>query len=69
MLVRALERDFQRVDLRGFDQEVVRACTDRRDRIIEITDAGIAIAAITVERKLRMKANTTSDASMLPSTR
>ena len=36
---------------------------------VEITEAGIAMPAISVERQLRMKNSTTSDASMLPSTR
>ncbi len=35
----------------------------------EMTDAGMATAAMTVERQLRMNANTTSEARMLPSTR
>ena len=35
----------------------------------EMTDVGIATAAMTVERQLRMNANTTSEARMLPSTR
>ena len=33
---------------------------------VAITEVGIATAAITVERQLRMKANTTSEAKMLP---
>ncbi len=33
---------------------------------VEITDAGMATAAMIVERQLRMKANTTSEARMLP---
>ena len=36
---------------------------------VAMTDAGIATAAITVDRQLRMKANTTRHARMLPSTR
>ncbi len=35
----------------------------------EITDAGMATAAMIVDRQLRMKAMTTSEARMLPSTR
>ena len=35
----------------------------------EITDAGMATAAMIVERQLRMKASTTSEARMLPRTR
>ena len=33
---------------------------------VEITDAGMATAAITVDRQLRMKARTTREARMLP---
>ncbi len=33
---------------------------------VAMTEVGIATAAITVERQLRMKANTTSEAKMLP---
>ena len=33
---------------------------------VAMTEAGMATAAITVERQLRMKANTTSEARMLP---
>ena len=36
---------------------------------VEITEQGIATAAMNVERQLRMKANTTRLARMLPSTR
>ena len=35
----------------------------------EITDAGMATAAMTVDRQLRMNAITTRDARMLPNTR
>jgi len=35
----------------------------------EITEAGMATAAMRVERQLRMKARTTSEARMAPSTR
>ncbi len=36
---------------------------------VEITEAGMATAAMMVERQLRMKARTTSDARMLPTIR
>ncbi len=36
---------------------------------VEMTEAGMATAAISVERQLRMNASTTSEARMLPSTR
>ena len=36
---------------------------------VAITEAGMATAAMNVERQLRMKASTTSEARMLPSTR
>jgi len=36
---------------------------------VEITDDGIATAAISVERQLRMNQRTTREARMLPSTR
>jgi len=36
---------------------------------VEITDVGIATAAITVERQLRMNTNTTKVARMLPKIR
>ena len=36
---------------------------------VEITDAGMATPAMIVERQLRMKASTTRQARMLPSTR
>ena len=36
---------------------------------VEMTEAGIATPAMSVERQLRMKASTTRQARMLPSTR